>query len=231
VTTIDHQIIFNGVTIMKSLLWGLFASLSLTSIAQAATIHDEFSGDGDLSNDSLNPTILDLSFGSNVIIGSTESGPNGSPEIGPDFFTVTLQPGQFLSSITLIDYVGRDDVGVNQSFFAVQNGTSIAQQTIINNEPPLLGGALIGANLGTQEGDNILDDLGVSAPIQGQSFIGFNPLGLGPGSYTFWLQETAGEGIQRYEIDLVVTSVPEPSTTIGIITILSMGLFMNRKKS
>jgi hypothetical protein len=216
---------------MKAFLLGLGAALALAPVAQAVVVHDEFNGDGDLSNDSLNPTPLNLSPGSNRIIGATEPGPNGSLTIGPDFFTVTIEPGEFLHEISLVEYIGTDTTGLNQSFFAVQTGTSIAESTILTNNPPLLGGALIGALPGASQGDNLLDDLGLSNinGVQGQTFVGFNPERLGPGTYTFWIQETVGNGIERYDLDFYV-AVPEPMTILGTTAALGFGVFLNRKK-
>lgn len=217
---------------MKSLAFGLVMTFSLASTAQAGAISlfNEFEGDGDLSNDIANPTVLDLVPGSNLIIGATEPGANGSPEIGPDIFTVTIGATEFLSSIGLNEYVGTDDIDINQSFFAVQSGPSIAEGTLLANDPPYLGAALIGAAPGAQEGDNILDDLGLSVPIAEQEFVGFDPAGLGPGTYTFLIQETVGDGIERYELDFAVEAIPEPATILGASAALGLGAFFKRRK-
>ncbi|MBU7582076.1 MAG: PEP-CTERM sorting domain-containing protein [Nostoc sp. TH1S01] len=210
---------------MKSLLLGLGAILVFAPNAYAANLIYREAVNGDLSNDGLNPTILNLSVGSNQIIGSS----TGNPNLDRDFFTVTFSPGRQLSQIILTNYIDLDDQGINQGFIAVQAGSRIEPTTVSSNTPPLLGAALIGAASGTQVGDNILDDLGTAAPIQGNNFVGFPSGKLGPGTYTFWIQETV-RGIDNYTLDFVVTTVPEPSTIFGIGAVMGLGTLIKRKK-
>ncbi|MBD2497599.1 PEP-CTERM sorting domain-containing protein [Nostoc sp. FACHB-280] len=211
---------------MKSLLLGIGATLFFASNAHAATlIYDEADPvNGDLSGDNLNPTLVNLSVGSNRISGSTTG--NNNPVLDRDFFTFTIPVGRQLSQVILTNYVGLDGTGANQGFLAVQRGSSI---TSLNNNPPLLGAALIGAAPGTLQGDNVLDDVGTATPIQGNSFVGFPSGRLGAGTYTFWIQETAG-GIQNYTLDFVVSTVPEPSTIFGISAVMGLGTLIKRKK-
>lgn len=210
---------------MKSLLLGLGAILVFAPNAYAVNLIFDETVNGDLSNDSLNPTVLNLSVDSNRINGIT----TGNPNLDRDFFTFNIPGGRQLSQIILANYVGQDNVGANQGFFAVQAGSSIETTTVSNNTPPLLGAALIGTAPGTQVGENVLDDLGAAASIQGNSFVGFPRGNLGPGTYTFWIQETVG-GIQNYSLDFVVTSVPEPSTILGSGVIIGLGALIKRKK-
>ncbi|MBD2597554.1 PEP-CTERM sorting domain-containing protein [Nostoc sp. MBR 210] len=208
---------------MKSLLLGIGATLFFASNAHAATlIYDEADPvNGDLSGDNLNPTVVNLSVGSNQISGST----TGNPNLDRDFFTFTIPVGRQLSQVILTNYVGLDGTGANQGFLAVQRGSSI---TSLTNNPPLLGAALIGAAPGTLQGDNVLDDVGTATSIQGSNFVGFRSGRLGAGTYTFWIQETAG-GIQNYTLDFV-TTVPEPSTILGIGAVMGLGTLIKRKK-
>ncbi|WP_413199378.1 PEP-CTERM sorting domain-containing protein [Nostoc piscinale] len=206
---------------MKSLLLGIGATLFFASNAHAATLIYDEAVNGDLSGDNLNPTLVNLSVGSNRISGST----TGNPNLDRDFFTFTIPAGLQLRQVILTTYTGLDGTGANQGFLAVQRGSSI---TSLNNNPPLLGAALIGAAPGTQQGDNILDDLGASTSIAGNSFVGFPSGRLGAGTYTFWIQETVG-GIQNYTLDFV-TTVPEPSTIFGIAAVTGLGTLIKRKK-
>lgn len=210
---------------MKSLLLGLGAVLVFAPNAYAVNLVYNEAVQGDLSGDSLNPTALNLSVGSNQIIGTT----TGNPNLDRDIFSFTIPSGSLLSQIILANYVGLDNVGANQGFLAVQAGSSIESTTISTNTPPLLGAALIGAAPGTQVGDNLLDDLGVAAPIQGNSFVGFPSGNLGPGTYTFLIQETVG-GVQNYNLDFVITTVPEPSAILGIGAVMGLGTLITRKK-
>lgn len=212
---------------MKSLLVAMGSVLVFAPSASAVNLVYNEAVNGDLSGDSLNPTTLSLSVGSNQIIGST----TGNPNLDRDFFTFDILPGFQLSQVILANYAGLDNVAANQSFLAVQAGSQIESTTVSANTPPLLGAALIGAAPGTQVGNNVLDDLGASntVPIQGSSFVGFPSGTLRAGTYTFWIQETVG-GIQDYNLDFVVTKVPEPSTMIGIGAIASMATFLKRKR-
>ncbi|QSJ15079.1 PEP-CTERM sorting domain-containing protein [Nostoc sp. UHCC 0702] len=211
---------------MKSLLVGLVAILAFAPNAYALNIvHDE-AVNGDLSSENLNPTQLSLSVGSNHIIGST----TGNPNLDRDFFSLTVPSGYLLNKIILANYIGLDDDGPNQGFFGVQAGSNIETATVNANTPPLLGAALIGAAPGTQVGENVLDDLGVANPIRGAFFVGFPSGNLSEGTYTFWVQETK-RGIQNYDLDFVVTAVPEPSNILGIGAAVSFAAVLKRKKS
>lgn len=210
---------------MKSLLVGLIAILAFAPNAYALNIVHNEAVNGDLSSDNLNPTQLNLSVGSNHIIGST----TGNPNLDRDFFSLTIPSGYLLNKIILADYIDLDDDGLNQGFFAVQAGSKIETSTINANTPSLLGAAVIGAESGKQVGENVLDDLGVANPIRGYSFVGFSSGKLSEGTYTFWIQETRG-GIQRYNLDFVLTPIPEPSTIVGIGAVMGFAALMKRKK-
>lgn len=210
---------------MKSLLVGLIAILAFPPNAYAVNIVHNEAVNGDLSSDNLNPTQLNLSVGSNHIIGST----TGNPNLDRDFFSLTIPSGYLLNKIILADYIDLDDDGLNQGFFAVQAGSKIETSTINANTPSLLGAAVIGAESGKQVGENVLDDLGVANPIRGYSFVGFSSGKLSEGTYTFWIQETRG-GIQRYNLDFVLTPIPEPSTIVGIGAVMGFAALMKRKK-
>ncbi|MBD2168406.1 PEP-CTERM sorting domain-containing protein [Calothrix membranacea FACHB-236] len=210
---------------MKSLLFGLVGILAFTPNAYAASIVFDEASFGDLSSDNLNPTQLNLSTGSNQIIGST----TGNPNLDRDFFSITIPSGYLLKQILLADYKGLDDDLINQGFLAVQAGSLIENSTISDNAPKLLGAATIGADPGKQVGDNILDDLGKADSIRGSSFVGFPGGVLTQGTYTFWIQETRN-GIEKYQLDFEVAKVPEPSTILGIGVALGGGMLLKRKR-
>lgn len=92
-----------------------------------------------------------------------------------------------------------------------------------------LGATTIGGEPGKQVGDNLLDDLGRANPIRGFSFVGFPNGILTAGDYTFWIQETRN-GIEEYQLDFVVSQIPEPSTILGLGVALGGGLLFNRKR-
>ena len=179
----------------------VLASLGIQN-ANANIIYDE-SVLGDLSDDNLAPTLFMLGGGSNIITGSTTAAP-----LDRDIFSFTIGAGQELVAVILQTYISGDD----QSFFAVAAGGSIAS---LFDPGVLLGNALIGATPGSMPGDNVLDDLGALTFPGSTGFTG----PLGPGTYTFWLQETTS-GIPEYALDfqLRTSEVPLPSTVLLLIT-------------
>jgi len=196
---------------MTTKLCGVLLSACLaTHTAQATVIYDEGIS-GDLSGDNLLPTMLAVSEGSNVVTGSATSFP-----LDRDIFTFNVAADQQLVAIILDTLVSGDD----QSFFAVASGNSIAS---LGSPADLLGNALIGNLAGTMQGDDLLDDLGAGTFPGSTGFTG----ALGPGTYTFWIQETT-RGIQEYALDFQVrTAVPLPST----LALLLAGMMLLRKKN
>ncbi len=183
----------------------MITALLSCNFATADIVHDE-SVDGDLSNDSNNPTAFVLEAGINTFIGSTQSTP-----LNPDFFSVEIPDGASLEQIVLSVY----DTTEDQSFFAVAEGGSM-----VGDGSDFLGSAVIGAAAGAQQGDDVLDDLG-NAGLGGTGFTG----PLASGTYTFWYQENAAD--TNYQFDFVV-SVPEPAT--GVIALAALGLVASRRR-
>ncbi len=178
----------------------VFCSLCFVVLAQAQVVHDE-SVNGDLSDDHLNPTVLSMSMGNNLVKGSTIDEP-----IDRDFFSLTLPEGSFLTAVILDEWATADD----QSFIALQSGPQV---TSLNSSDDLLGTALFGAGPGARIGDDILDDLGI-AQIGG---IGFTPP-LGSGTYTFWIQEVSAPMTYGFNFQIV----PEP--TSAVLCLLAGGI-------
>ncbi|MDN5940528.1 MAG: VPLPA-CTERM sorting domain-containing protein [Nitrospira sp.] len=151
--------------------------------AHASTVYDE-AAHGDLSTNNLSPTSVGLGLGENLILGSTVH----TPSLDRDFFTLTVDAGQMLNAIVLSSYTTTDD----QSFFGMAKGNGI---TDLTSAAGLLGWALIGDQPGLSVGDNLLDNV-AGGPV-------------GPGAYTFWLQETSGS--TTYILDYQVAAVPLPA--------------------
>lgn len=208
---------------IKTLMIGLMGTLGFVSTTNAAIIHNE-SIEGDLSNDNLAPTIVQLmGNGSNIVEGTTlpKLEPSDPVPQDPDFWSFTIQNGQALTGIILESYSNADDVGLSQSFFAVSKDFGISS---ITDDSDLLGSALIGVENGTQQGDNLLPALGQAVP-GGEGFQGR----LGPGTYTFWTQETVGD--TSYAFNFQISSVPEPNMVLGLFALSSISMFVGRQKS
>lgn len=131
---------------------------------------------GDLSDDGLAPTAVKLRLGGNVI-----SGKYGAKDgvIDRDYFTVKIAEGQQLSAVILEP---ETQVGLNVSFIGVQAGKKVTVPPVGGDPSDLLGWTHYGTD---DEGTDILPAIG-----QGDGAQGFVPP-LGPGTYSFWVQETA----------------------------------------
>lgn len=180
---------------------GLAVVSSAATSASAATLYSE-AGSGDLSSNRLVPTTLGtLTFGSNVLSGNTGNGDR-------DYFTITVASGQTLSAITLLTYQSAD----GRSFLGVQSGSLITEDPIAANVANMLGYTHFGFSTVASQGTNILDDVGA-----GFGAIGFGGT-LGPGTYTFWLQQLGAP--TTYGLDFVVVPAPGVSALLAVASIV-----------
>ncbi|MEM9177732.1 MAG: hypothetical protein AAGC67_21180, partial [Myxococcota bacterium] len=128
--------------------------------------------DGDLSDAHGAPTFLALDPGVNTVSGTMGTPPGGP--LDADIFTFTIGAGEALVGFDLTALVPSSPLGTG-SFLALSSGTSIS-----SSNPSLhLGAALIPGPA------DLLTSLGTT--FGGSGFT--SP--LGPGDYTFWIQETA----------------------------------------
>jgi len=153
----------------------LILTASLFSAGALAAGYSE-NKSGDLSNSGLTPTVVKLKLGNNAISGKygVKSG-----AIDRDYFTIKIPVGQQLSAITLEP---ETQVGINVSFIGIQKGKQVTVSPVGGSPEGLLGWTHYGTD---DEGTDILPAIG-----QGAGAKGFVPP-LGPGSYSFWVQETA----------------------------------------
>jgi len=173
-----------------------------TLAATRANRYDE-SINGDLtgSGNPGGPTAIALEQGSNVISGSVSAGSSDTR----DYFTFTLDTGESLESIELLEYEDPDNPGLgndgtgngNRGFYALFDGAV----------DPLPAS---GNNLGGDHLDPLPFASDLLAPIAGggiSSGTGFNEIGAG--TYTFLVQQT-GPQVSEYLLDFEV--VPEPTS-------------------
>ncbi len=162
---------------------------SFTFSVAAVTItpsngHTE-SADGDLSNDGMAPTEVTVAAGDNTVAGSTGAGDR-------DYLTLEVPAGHQLTAVNLDSYDG-----ISVSFIAVVNGTQMdvdpddADPALLNGYY-LFGGSDVGIDMLASMGD-APDAIGFTGP-------------LGPGAYTFWIQETGG-GVS-YEMTFAINPFP-----------------------
>src|SRR5258705_7710265 len=91
----------------------LIASLSATRLASAAEIYNEATS-GDLSNDRLAPTQLNVNLGSNTLTATSVSGDR-------EYFRFSVPAGKRLTAIVNVASNG------TRSFLGMQNGTTFTE--------------------------------------------------------------------------------------------------------
>ncbi|HEY4233155.1 MAG TPA: hypothetical protein VGM76_07000 [Lacipirellulaceae bacterium] len=171
---------------------GAFLVLFTAAQLPAAVVWNE-SASGDLSNDRLNPTSINLSAGVNSIVG--QMGHFDGTNLDIDYVTVNIPANERLSGVILSNYVSDDDV----SFIGMENGTQITVPTTAFTADGLQGFSHIGSSL---LGSDLFPNM--SQAFSGSS--GFSvPLPSGP--YSFWLQQRDGFDTD-YQFDFVVTPPP-----------------------
>jgi hypothetical protein len=174
----------------------------LPGIGSAATYTE--SSDGDLSGDPLAPSFLQLDYrttgnvpGSNIVDGTTgRSSSTGLIDL--DYLRVNVPLGFTLGELR----VGNQSTfGGNGSFIGVASGHFMPVPPDTTVATGLLGWKVFGP---ADRNTNILDDMAVAGNGAG----GFSGA-LGPGDYTFWIQELA-VGTYAYRLNLVLAPAPVP---------------------
>ena len=181
--------------------------LSLASVGQTADWNEAVNGD--LSGVGMQPTALSLAAGTNTVRGTTGRAFAGGA-VDLDYFTVIVPAGHELSELNVL--AGTLALG-DGSFIALMSGSTFTVPPTTATAAGLLGWTLFSD---TNIGDDLLGFM--STPSFGSS--GFSPP-LAPGSYSFWVQETA-VGVSTYALSLVVTAVPEPATALAMLGGLAM---------
>ena len=185
------------------------AAFSLTLLLFSAAVSDAMvaydeSVSGDFSPDFAAPTPVSFSNGANTIIGDIGANGEGGVVFGPsgndsDRFTFTVPAGSQISSLTVDVYDATGNVGAGSLIAYVASGAFSSDTDNDNN-------ALFSAGSG-----DILPTL-AGGP-------------LGPGAYSFWLQETASSTID-YQVTFTQV-VPEPSAATLFV---GAGALMRRRR-
>jgi len=148
--------------------------------------------DGDLSDDYLNPTQIFTKGVNNHVIFTTATGDDR------EYFTFTIDAGYQLSALILDGFA--TDPDTNLAFLGVAEGSVFPTGPDAPDVTTLLGYGLIGLS---DVGNDILQLIGLGGGAQGFS----GP--LGPGTYTWWAQETA-PSVDDWDLNFVVTEIPAP---------------------
>jgi hypothetical protein len=196
---------------LKKVAFAALLAVSASQICPAGIIHDE-SVNGDLSSNQNSPTNLgSRGFGAHSVRGTT----TGTTD--RDFWTITIPPAHALTSIVLDLYNSTD----NQSFFAIRNGTTFPSLT---DATQLFGRTFLGNAVGRNQGDDVLDNLAANntpafTPATPSNFTA----PLGPGTYSFWVQENSGTLNYQFTYNVI----PEPSSLL--LAGASLGFLVRRR--
>ena len=174
------------------------ALLAAVTTAQAGTVWDEAAGTQDLSDDRLAPTLVAMTVGHNVVLGTTG---NAGAGIDRDYFSFVVPTGAVLEALVLLP---NTSVSGDSSFLALQAGPQVTVT-------PTGGGAGVGALYGLVHYRN--DQIGQN--LLPQMVFGTSTVPVPAGTYSVWLQELGGT--VGYGLDFVITSsVPEPGTALSL---------------
>jgi hypothetical protein len=186
---------------------GVLMGTGLLLVAFGVSANDYDDVASDLSNAFGSPTPVPLSFGANVIRGTTGT-QNG---LDRDYFRITVPAGAKLTSLDLVAFDG------TRSFIGVETGTVFTDPNT-TAQSNLLGWVHFTPSL---VGTNILDDMAAGAGAQG--FTGPLPAG----DYSFWIQEN-GTPLVSYTLRLTLAAatpaVPALPAPFGTLLLVGLGL-------
>ena len=201
---------------MKAMMNHLLSFLMLLGILLAASpiaalSYDE-SSSGDLSGDPAAPTSLAFELGTNTVSGEVD----GLFDTR-DYLSFSIGDGQALTSLRLLEYADTLlPIPANRGFHALAAGPSSFIPSPTTAARFLGGDHLDSVAVGT----DLLSAL-ANAPLAGTGF----STPLGPGTYTYHVQQTDPIGV-RYALEFVV--VPEPST--GLLLLSGLALMGSPKR-
>ncbi len=187
-------------------------------------------GQGDLSDDYLNPNRFTLQEGSNFLsadVNSSETSP-GVFVANEDFFVLVVPSGMQLEAVFLLNYAFSGPNG-NKSFIGYQNGPTLQMPPgdFTADSAGQIANFLFGESEVVNDTSSYLFDPNERNLLnEFSSGTGSSTPPLPAGEYAFWAREIEPE-IARFTFDFVTTPVPEPSTTL--LVALGMGCFIRKR--
>ncbi len=188
--------------------------IGFCSAASGAIVWDE-SMDGDLSDDPLAPTGIMFAVGVNGVIGT-----DGDADTR-DYITFTIEDGYQLDAILLQEYLDVATGGDgDRGYIAINSGDTSAIPDGGNSDSFLGGSHMDPLAAGT----DLLAIL-AAAPLAGTGF----DAPLGPGTYSFLIQQTGVE-ITSYGLDFVVSAtVPVPAAVWLLLSAIGVAGGVSRR--
>ncbi len=188
-----------------------------TFSATRASVFDD-SVNGNASSNGAAPTAVSFGLGSNTIGGTVSA--NAAVANTRNFYSFTIEEGQELEAINVLEVSATTEAGApsnDPGFFALVEGSTAATPGAGFDN---LGGALYDPTLSF--GTDLLSLISAGGISGGTGFEE-----IGPGEYTFVIQQTGTEA-SSFLLDFVV--VPEP-TSAALIGITGLALLRRRRQA
>jgi hypothetical protein len=202
-----------------SLLLGAAVITSGLSLPSFASVLWNESVSGDLSNNQAAPNTFTLAPGTNSVIGSVGTGDT------QDWVSVTVPAGDALTGYVLASFSSPG--GDQQGFTGFQVGSSFVGSAFTASSyagyahygPGATNPSTPLSNVGT----DLLPTMAQNGPGQAAAGATGFTQPIGPGNYTFLIQQLGGP--TNYQFDFNVTAVPEPASLclMGIAGTFALG--------
>ena len=207
---------------LRNLFSAAVAILALVATTNATTVWDE-SVNGDLSGSQAAPTPILLSVGTNSVIGNLRITSAGDSQ---DWLAVTVPAGAQLTSFVHAAYTSTDAQGFTGfqtgSAFVGSPGVASSYNGYAHFGTGATNGSLPATNTVGTDLFPIMADNSPGGTSAGAS--GFT-IPLGPGAYTFLIQQT-GSATTSYQFNYNV--VPEPAS-LGVLLLGGAALMARRR--
>jgi hypothetical protein len=205
-----------------SMLLGAVVVTSGLSIPSFASVLWNESVSGDLSNNQAAPNTFILAPGTNSVIGSVGTGDT------QDWVSVTIPAGDTLSGYVLASYSAPG--GDQQGFTGFQVGSAFVGSAFTAGSyagyahygPGATNPSVPLSNVGT----DLLPTMAQNGPGQAAAGATGFTQPIGPGSYTFLIQQLGGT--TNYQFDFDVSAVPEPAS-LSMIGLAGMCVLRRRR--
>lgn len=170
---------------------------------------------GDLSDNYLNPSVLVIETGSNILEGTLLG---SSSDL--DLFRLIVPAGLEITGIRLLSFTE----GENTSFLLMMPGEQLSAPPSNSFSDPIGYTGISSGNV--TSGANLLPTITLPGLNGLPPFFGVSS--LQEGSYAGWLNETGAPS--AYTLEFQAEAIPEPSTSAFIALFLSGLLFTRNRK-